>query len=182
MQKGKFLFKLVASRLGNFKVRRIMNKEGSPYALVAAWMALASVSFAVIIFWKSTLLSSLVSCCLMVLEMSLAQDSWVGGMAAIFSMNSSLNEWPLMILAPKGTGARTGYEQIVMSFGAVAHTISMRNSGGRGISGRILPRILLKFWMACADPTLAPSILMKAGSLFSLLRFPMIVERVPSGQ
>jgi hypothetical protein len=158
-----------------------MNKEGSPYALVAAWMALASVSFAVIIFWKSTLLSSLVSCCLMVLEMSLAQDSWVGEMAAIFSMNSSLDEWLSMILAPKRTGTRMGYEQTAMSFGAVAHTVSVRNLRGRGISGRILPGILSKFWMTCADPTLAPSILMKAGSFFSYLRFPMIAERVPSG-
>jgi hypothetical protein len=31
-QEGKFLFKLVASRSGNFEVRRIMNKEGSHYA------------------------------------------------------------------------------------------------------------------------------------------------------
>jgi hypothetical protein len=149
--------------------------------LVAARMALACVSFAVISFWKITLLSSLVSCCLMVSEMSLAQDSWVGEMAAIFSMNSSLDEWPSMILAPKGNGARTGYEQTAMSFGAVAHTVSMRNLGGRVISGRILPGILSKFWMACADPMLAPSILMKAGSLFSYLRFPMIAERVPLG-
>ncbi len=102
-------------------------------------------------------------------------------MVAIFSMSSSLHEWPSMILAPKGTGTRTGYEQIAMSFGAVAHTVSMRDLGGRGISGRISPGILSKFWMACADPTLALSILMKAGSLFSLLRFLMIAERVPSG-
>ncbi len=44
-----------------------------------------------------------------------------------------------------------------------------------------LGRDLSKFWIACADSTLTPSILMKTGSLFSLFKLPIMAEREPSG-
>jgi hypothetical protein len=70
-----------------------------------------------------------------------------------------------------------GKAQMATSQGASSNAVPALNSLGIVISGRISSGILSKFWVLYAHPMLEPSILMKAGSLFSSLRFPTMAAK-----
>ena len=148
---------------------------------VVARMAPACVFSEDIIFWYTATCCSSVSCCSIVSMISLAQDLWVAEIDAMFSTNSSSDAWLSLKLVPNGIGARMGKAQMATSRGASSNAVPARNSSGIAISGRISSGISSMFWTLYADPMIEPSILMKAGSLFSSLRFPRMAAKEPTG-